>query len=208
MEQKITGQIFFYRSTMYKLATVFIYEGARYSYYFRYDTKTKIIIEEKFRRLGIDQYDNEFRMYLHRNTKMKVTKSSCSRFWEVMDLVFKANILTHTLKTSKLPLLQEARNILMVFANKMTILFMDRLSPYRTIVMFIDTASIESKQIIELIKNADSDIEGFRYDENIITKITDIDNEKNERLQDEERYGKLSFYLNWYLSIRVCHYPV
>lgn len=166
-------------SPVFKLGAVFIWESKRYLYTFRYDTIKKIFVEEEFTHIAVDQYGNETKNnFFYRNAETKIANSSCDKLKSVINLSSKGNILINTLDVTEFPLLQEAKNVLRGFAESMTVLSMQTLQPYKTIEMLKDQHSCEAKQIVELIRHSDLDIDDFRYDEKLAENILiDMDEE-------------------------------
>lgn len=169
----------FSESHIVKLGAVFLWSGKRFLYSFRYDTKSKIFVEEEFMHSTIDQYGNEIkRDYFKRNSLLKLADSSDAKLKEVMNLSSKDNILINTLDTSDIRILQEAKEVLRGFANSITVLSMQSLQPYKTIEMLKTPDSSEAKQIVTLIKQSDLDIDDFRYDEKSIDSLIEFDEEE------------------------------
>ena len=169
----------FAESSVSKLGAVFLWNKKRYMYTFRYDTKSKIFVEEEFVHIVVDQYGNETKkVYFYRNVDKRIAKSLNSKLEEVINLSSKDNILINTLNTTEFPLLQEARDVLRGFAESITVLSMQSLQPYKTIELLKNHNSYEAKQIVELIKHSDLDIDDFIYDGKFARNISiEIDEE-------------------------------
>ncbi len=178
-------------STIIKLGAVFLYNEKRYRYFFKYDTKTKTFVEEDFSELHLDEHGNETKkIFYYRNITTKTTESSCQKLKEVMNLSSKDNILINTLDSTELPLLDEAKSVLKGFANQITILSMQSVPPNKTIEILKNPNSLEAKQIVEIIKNSDLDIDDFKYDEaltNHILNDLEDENEKNKGTQYSDK---------------------
>jgi uncharacterized protein len=163
----------FTESSVLKIGSVFLWDEKRYLYTFKYDTKMKTFVEEEFVHIIVDQYGNETKGdFFYRNADTKIANSSCEKLKDVINLSSKDNILINTLDATEFPLLQVAKNVLRGFAESITVLSMQSLQPYKTIEMLKDRTSFEAKQIVELIKNSDLDIEDFKYNEKLSTNIT------------------------------------
>lgn len=179
-------------SSVVKLGAEFLYDDKRYNYYFRYDTKKKIFIEEEFAYIFIDQYGNPSKKeYFYRNTETKVVRSTSDRLKNIMNLSTKDNILINTLDTAELPLLQESKNILKVFAESITVLSMQSIQPYKTIEMLKKPNTLEAKQIVELIKNADLDIDDFRLDDELSEDFSIEVEEINEKKTEDQSIDRI-----------------
>lgn len=169
----------FAESFVSKLGAVFLWNDKRYMYTFRYDTKSKTFVEEEFVHIIVDQYGNETKkVYFYRNVDKRIADSLNTKLKEVINLSSKDNILINTLDTTEFPLLQEARDVLRGFAESITVLSMQLLQPYKTIELLKNHNSCEAKQIVELIKHSDLDIDDFKYDEKLAENISkEIDGE-------------------------------
>jgi len=178
-------------SSVIKIGAVFLWNEKRYLYTFKYDTKTKIFVEEEFAHIIIDQYGNETQSdFFYRNVGTKVAKSSCNKLRDVINLSSKDNILINTLDASEFPLLQEAKNVLRGFAESITVLSMQSLQPYKTIEMLKNRKSCEAKRVVELIKHSDLDIDDFKYDEKLDENIsieTDEEDQKAKGIHNIDR---------------------
>lgn len=182
-------------SPVVSLGAEFLHDSKRYNYSFSYDTKRKIFIEEEFAHIFIDQYGNATKKeYFYRNTETKEANSTSDKLKNIMNLSTKDNILINTLDTTELPLLLESKNILREFAESITILSMQSMKPYKTIEMLKKPNTLEAKQIVELIKKADLDIDDFRLDEELSEDISiDIEegDEKNRETQEVDRFVEM-----------------
>ncbi|NCU27703.1 ATP-binding protein, partial [Candidatus Nomurabacteria bacterium] len=110
---------------------------------------------------------------------------------DVINLSSKDNILINTLDASEFPLLQEAKDVLRGFAESITVLSMQSLQPYKTIEMLKDQNCKEAKQIVELIKHADLDIDDFRYDEKFAENISIEIDEEDQKAKGIHNIDKL-----------------
>ena len=179
-------------SSVLKIGAVFLWNEKRYLYAFRYDTKTKTFVEEEFVHIIVDEYGNETKnAFFYRNADTKVANSSCDKLKDVINLSSKDNILINTLDASEFPLLQEAKNVLRGFAESITILSMQSLQPYKTIEMLKDHNSCEAKQIVELIKHSDLDIDDFKYDEKFAENISIEVDEEDQKAKGIHNIDKL-----------------
>lgn len=175
-----------------KIGAEFLWNGKRYLYSFKYDTEKAIYTEEEFLQLTVDQYGNELKnSFFSRNAQTKVAISSCEKLRDVINLSSKDNILINTLDASEFPLLQEAKDVLRGFAESITVLSMQSLQPYKTIEMLKDQNCKEAKQIVELIKHADLDIDDFRYDEKFAENISIEIDEEDQKAKGIHNIDKL-----------------
>lgn len=151
-------------SSVLELGATFLWEEKRYSYIFRYDEKAEQFLEEEFLNVEIDKYGNETKIsYFYRNTEKSIFKSSSSELAEAINFASKSNILINTLDASNMPLLNEAKTVLQNFAKSIVTISLQAPDPSKTIKMLKESDSCEAKQIVDLIKCADLDIEDYRY---------------------------------------------
>jgi len=151
-----------------------------------------IKIGAEFLQLTVDQYGNELKnSFFSRNAQTKVANSSCEKLRDVINLSSKDNILINTLDASEFPLLHEAKDVLRGFAESITVLSMQSLQPYKTIEMLKDQNCKEAKQIVELIKHADLDIDDFRYDEKFAENISIEIDEEDQKAKGIHNIDKL-----------------
>lgn len=178
-------------SNTFKLGAVFLWNEKRYEYFFRYDTKLNIFIEEGFSHISLDRYGNESKeVFFYRNTEDKTAVSNSDKLKNAINLSSKDNILINTLDAAEFPSLQEAREALRGLAENITVLSMQSLQPYKTIEMLKEPGSSEAKQIIELIKKSDLDIGDFKYDGKLSEGISlevDEETERAKGIQDVEQ---------------------
>lgn len=165
-------------SKVIKLGAEFLFNGIRYEYVFCYDIEGKIFCEEKFTKIIIDKYGNKAKeVYFYKNTETKETDSSDYKLKEILNLSSKDNILIYSLETADFQLLQEAKEVLQGFAKQIFVLSMEKSDPSRTIEVLKDSNNPEKKQIVDLIKSADLDIDDFKYgdDEKIKVEVNSDD---------------------------------
>lgn len=182
----------FSESSVISLGAVFLWDDKRYDYSFKYDAKEKVFVEEEFAHITIDKYKNETKQsFFYRNVEKKIAESSSDKLKSVINISTKDNILIYALNQTEFPLLQEARNVLRGFAESITILSMQSLQPNKTMEMLRDQNSCEAKQIVELIKCADLDIDDFKYDEKLAEGFSYELNEEDEKAKGIHNLDKL-----------------
>ena len=74
----------------------------------------------------------------------------------------KNNILIHVVDTTTLPYLNEAKNILQKFANRIVIFDMNNISMDQTIQLLKNHSEVQ-EDIVSFIKNADLDLDDIKY---------------------------------------------
>lgn len=192
-KRNVLNSNFFSDSFVVKLGSEFLYNGERYKYYFCYNTENDTFVEEEFSNIVIDEYGNATKKeFFYRNTETKEVDSSSKKLKSIMNLSAKDNVLINTLDTSELPLLEYARRILRSFSESITVLSMDSLEPYKTIEMLKKGSTRESLQLIELIRNADIDIDDYRYDEKMPENILNILKNRGEKIKSKLEVDKIT----------------
>lgn len=180
----------FSSSPIVKLGAEFLFEEKRYRYHFKFDTNKKVFEEEFFAQYQSDKYNNlSQKEFFYRNVLTQKVESSDKELEKVMNLSSKDNILIHTLNTSNLPLLEHAKRVLKKFADTITVLSTHGINPDITIELLKNPNTHLSKQIVTLIKNADLDIEDFKYDDTLNSHLKiemDDENLKEKGIQMEK----------------------
>lgn len=156
----------FSNNSVVSISCVFIQDEKEWEYSFSLDTKTMEFIFERFARIDYDQYRNSKEIvYFERDFINQKFYTKDASLQPSIHLMGRKNILIHVVDVATLPYLEEARNVLMNFANKIVIVDMNNIPLNNTIMMLKNHDSLQ-KDIVSFIKNADLDLEDFRYEEN------------------------------------------
>lgn len=155
----------FSNNSVVSISCVFIQDEKEWEYSFSLDTKTMEFIFERFARIDYDQYRNSKEIvYFERDFINQKFYTKDASLQPSIHLMGRKNILIHVVDVATLPYLEEARNILMNFANKIVIVDMNNIPLDNTIMMLKNHDSLQ-KDIVSFIKNADLDLEDFKYEE-------------------------------------------
>lgn len=155
----------FSNNSVVSISCVFIQDEKEWEYSFSLDTKTMEFIFEKFVRIDYDQYNNsKIDVYFERDFINQKFYTKDASLQPSIHLMGRKNILIHVVDVATLPYLEEARNVLMNFANKIVIVDMNNIPLDNTIMMLKNHDSLQ-KDIVSFIKNADLDLEDFKYEE-------------------------------------------
>lgn len=155
----------FSNNSVVSISCVFIQDEKEWEYSFSLDTKTMEFIFEKFVRVDYDQYNNsKIDVYFERDFINQKFYTKDASLQPSIHLMGRKNILIHVVDVATLPYLEEARNVLMNFANKIVIVDMNNIPLDNTIMMLKNHDSLQ-KDIVSFIKNADLDLEDFKYEE-------------------------------------------
>lgn len=155
----------FSNNSVVSISCVFIQDEKEWEYSFSLDTKTVEFIFERFTRIDYDQYRNSKEIvYFERDFINQKFYTKDASLQPSIHLMGRKNILIHVVDVATLPYLEEARNVLMNFANKIVIVDMNNIPLDNTIMMLKNHDSLQ-KDIVSFIKNADLDLEDFKYEE-------------------------------------------
>lgn len=155
----------FSNNSVVSISCVFIQDEKEWEYSFSLDTKTMEFIFERFARIDYDQYRNSKEIvYFERDFINQKFYTKDTSLQPSIHLMGRKNILIHVVDVATLPYLEEARNVLMNFANKIVIVDMNNIPLDNTIMMLKNHDSLQ-KDIVSFIKNADLDLEDFKYEE-------------------------------------------
>lgn len=155
----------FSNNSVVLISCVFIQDEKEWEYSFSLDTKTMEFIFERFARIDYDQYRNSKEIvYFERDFINQKFYTKDASLQPSIHLMGRKNILIHVVDVATLPYLEEARNVLMNFANKIVIVDMNNIPLDNTIMMLKNHDSLQ-KDIVSFIKNADLDLEDFKYEE-------------------------------------------
>ena len=155
----------FSNNSVVSISCVFIQDEKEWEYSFSLDTKTMEFIFERFSRIDYDQYRNSKEIvYFERDFINQKFYTKDSSLQPSIHLMGRKNILIHVVDVATLPYLEEARNVLMNFAKKIVIVDMNNIPLDNTIMMLKNHDSLQ-KDIVSFIKNADLDLEDFKYEE-------------------------------------------
>jgi len=155
----------FSNNSVVSISCVFIQDEKEWEYSFSLDTKTMEFIFERFARIDYDQYRNSKEIvYFERDFINQKFYTKDSSLQPSIHLMGRKNILIHVVDVATLPYLEEARNVLMNFAKKIVIVDMNNIPLDNTIMMLKNHDSLQ-KDIVSFIKNADLDLEDFKYEE-------------------------------------------
>lgn len=155
----------FSNNSVVSISCVFIQDEKEWEYSFSLDTKTMEFIFERFVRIDYDQYRNSKEIvYFERDFINQKFYTKDASLQPSIHLMGRKNILIHVVDVATLPYLEEARNVLMNFAKKIVIVDMNNIPLDNTIMMLKNHDSLQ-KDIVSFIKNADLDLEDFKYEE-------------------------------------------
>lgn len=153
----------FSKNPVVSISCVFIQDEKEWEYSFSLNTGSMEFLYEKFVRIEYDQYKNQKEdLYFERDFINQKFFSKDEVLQASLPLMGRTNILIHVVDVSTLPYLKEARQVLISFASKIVIVDMNNIPLAQTIFMLKNHDALQ-KDIVSFIKNADLDLEDFKY---------------------------------------------
>lgn len=169
-----------------ELGITFMVSGRKFSYDFKYDTEKEEYIYEAFSEILKDQYNNEKEVcWLKKDTISEAYECVDEDVLIMIPVVSKNNLLCYVIDTSKFKRINEMKQILVGFAEKMDIISMNDIPMEHTIELMKNKNQLQQK-IVEFIKNADLYLEDFEYVDmdKIRVKAGEGDEKPEERVLD------------------------
>lgn len=176
----------FTESDICELGITFMVSGRKFSYDFKYDTEKEEYIYESFSEILKDQYNNEKEVYwLKKDTISEIYESVDEDVLAMIPVVSKNNLLCYVIDTSKFERINEMKQILVGFAEKIDVINMNNIPMEHTIELMKNKNQLQQK-IVEFIKNADLYLDDFEYVDmdKIRVKTGEGDEKPEERVLD------------------------
>lgn len=155
-----------------EIAISFLHEEEEYLFCFKYNASSREYIYERFAKIEYDSYHNkkeidiivrdaENQQYFCENDDVRV----------LMKAAAKNNILIYLIDTEQFEVLNNTKNIIVDFAQKIEIVDMNNIPDQKTIALLKSKDKIKDK-IVNFILNADLCLDDFRYipDEELVIK--------------------------------------
>ena len=153
----------FTESDICELGITFMVSGRKFSYDFKYDSKKEEYIYESFSEILKDQYNNEKVVcWLKKDTISEIYESVDEDVLAMIPVVSKNNLLCYVIDTSKFERINEMKQILVGFAEKIDVINMNNIPMEHTIELMKNKNQLQQK-IVEFIKNADLYLDDFEY---------------------------------------------
>ena len=142
-------------SDVCELGVTFMASGRKFSYDFKYDAEKEEYIYESFSEIFKDQYNNEKGVcWLKKDTVSEVYECIDESVQTMISVVSKNNLLCYVVDTSKFEHINEMKQILVGFAEKIDIINMNNIPMQHTIELMKNKNQLQQK-VVEFIKNAD-----------------------------------------------------
>ena len=151
-----------------------------FAYDFKLDTEKDEFLYERFVEVLRDQYGNEKEaVWLEKDAEQEHYFALDDDVSAAISLVSKNNLLCHLIDTSRFRCLDEMKQILTGFAEKIDIVNMNNIPIKHTIDLMKNKNQIQPK-VVEFIKNADLYMDDFEYVEMEDIKFSSASDEKPE----------------------------
>ena len=153
----------FSSDTTCSLAVAFSADDHEYLYAIKYDTSCSEYVYERFAEVQRDKYGNRKEsVWLLRDGIANKNESEDKKLADMMELASKGNLLMHVLDTSRFPILDRMKNLLVAFAASIDVIDMNNIPLNKTVEM-MKTSSEQRKKIADFVKNADLFLNDYKY---------------------------------------------
>ena len=153
----------FTESEVCELGITFMMYGRKFSYDFKYDSKKEEYIYESFSEILKDQYSNEKEVcWLKKDTISELYECIDEDVLAMIPVVSKNNLLCYVIDTNKFERINEMKQILVGFADKIDVINMNNIPMEHTIELMKNKNQLQQK-IVDFIKNADLYLDDFEY---------------------------------------------
>ncbi|MBR1866248.1 MAG: ATP-binding protein [Lachnospiraceae bacterium] len=176
----------FTKSDVCELGITFMVSGRKFSYVFKYDTEKEEYIYESFSEILKDRYNNEKEVcWLKKDTISESYECVDEDVLAMIPVVSKNNLLCYVIDTTKFERINEMKQILVEFAEKIDVINMNNIPMEHTIELMKNKNQLQQK-IVEFIKNADLYLDDFEYVDmdKIRVKAGEGDEKPEERALD------------------------
>ncbi|MGL5152895.1 MAG: AAA family ATPase [Clostridium sp.] len=153
----------FSNSTIAELGMTFLDNGRKYDFDFKYDTKNKEFIYEKFTEKVKDEYGNEKSNVLFKKDSIN-NEYECedSNLKNMIPLISKNNLFIYQVDVNNFRSLANIKKTLISIASKIEIVDMNNIPMKKTIELLKNKNNLQ-KKVVSLIKNADLYLEDFKF---------------------------------------------
>ena len=146
-----------------ELGVTFMASGRKFSYDFKYDVQKEEYIYEEFSEIFKDHYNNEKEVcWLKKDSVEDIYECVDEDLQAMIPIVSKNNLLCYLIDTSKFDYIDEMKQILIGFAEKIDIINMNNIPMKHTIELMKNKNQLQQK-VVEFIKNADLYMDNFEY---------------------------------------------
>ena len=177
----------FHKDSLCELGITFLHKGRKYDYSFKYDCLKREFPYEKFIEIKKDKYGNETELlYLLRDIKNKNYDCTNDELKKLLPVISKNNILIYLLDSDSFKEVDEMKDILTSFAEKIDIIDMNNIPIDKTIEL-LKNKDMSKDEVVNFIKNADLYLEDYEYAENVKFEIKKGDKPEEKILNIPEK---------------------
>lgn len=169
-----------------EMGVTFLAFGRKFSYDFKYDNDKEEYIYEAFSEILKDKYNNEKEVcWLKKDAINDIYECADEDLHSMIPVVSKNNLLCYVMDTSKFEHINEMKQILVSFAEKIDIINMNNIPMKHTIELMKNKNQLQEK-VVDFIKNADLYMDNFEYVEmdKIKIKTGEDDERPDEKVLD------------------------
>lgn len=153
----------FTKSTICELGVTFLALGRKFSYDFKFDAEKEEYIFEEFSEILKDQYNNEKKVcWLKKDLINEKYECINEAVLTMIPVVSRNNILCYVIDASKFERIDEMKQILIGFAEKIDVINMNNIPMEHTIEL-MKNRNREQQKIVDFIKNADLYLDNYEY---------------------------------------------
>lgn len=153
----------FTKNSVCELGVIFLADGRKFSYDFKYDVENEEFLYEKFGEILKDQYGNEKEiLWLEKDNKAQQYYCIDDNMLLMIPLVSSNNLLCYVIDASKFEYLAKIKSIIVEFAQKIDIINMNNIPMKKTIDLMKNKDGMQEK-VVAFIKNADLYMDNFEY---------------------------------------------
>ncbi len=153
----------FSSDTTCSLAVTFSADGLEYLYAIKYNTSSFEYVYERFAEVQRDKYGNrKEKVWLLRDCIASKYESEDQKLADMMELASKGNLLMHVLDTSRFPILDRIKSLLIAFASSIDVIDMNNIPLEKTVEMMKATPEKRQK-IADFVKNADLFLQDYKF---------------------------------------------
>lgn len=181
---QVLAKNLFSKSNVIKMGSDFIFNEIRYQYEFDFNVEKRIFEYEKLSKLEFDTNERmKEKVILLRNINDNNFICVEKNAQPMLKMLSKTTIALNALDTSGFKQLDNAKKDLIGFAN--SLIFYSMNNPNLNLSLnYLKDGGEEAEKIVNIIKNADLDIDDFRYDVN--NPVIDIIKKQNKEVQNED----------------------
>lgn len=163
-EENILEKNFFSNSNICELGVIFLHEGKKYSFDFKYDTVVRKYIYEKFSEIVKDSYGNEKEIcWLKKDRINNIYESIDEKIEDEIKNISAPILIFNVIDNERFEYVKRMKEILIGFANKICVIDMTSIPITHTIEL-IKNGENNQQKVIEFIKNADLYLDKIEYD--------------------------------------------